>query len=55
MSVACLFPSTNELHKLWLLMGSNGQKRIAKKKANETIKRELLLNSLQENEDVEEK
>ena len=31
------------------------QKRIAKKKTNETIKRELLLNSLQENEDAEEK
>ena len=34
-------------------IGSDGSKRIAKKKANESIKRELL-NSLLENGDVEE-
>ena len=47
------FASTKELKKLFFFIGSDGSKRIAKKKANESIKRELL-NSLLENDDVEE-
>ena len=51
LSIACC-ASTKELKKLWLFIGSNGVKTIAKKKTIESIKQERL-NSLQENDDVE--